>query len=107
MTETNATRAAGSSAPACSVCGSRKDGKYYSVGNVGITQVLPLCPKCKPNNTINTPRSDEALEMLKRMTAHVNTAMNAEGDTFGIQHNDVVDDLIEAETLIATPEEVK
>jgi hypothetical protein len=47
--QTQAALVAGSSAPACSVCRSTTHVEFYSVGNVGITQVLPLCRNCKPN----------------------------------------------------------
>ena len=33
----------------CSVCGSELNVQYYDVGNVGVSQMLPLCGEFKPN----------------------------------------------------------
>jgi hypothetical protein len=41
----------------CAVCGSKKGVDYHSVGNVGISQSLPLCESCKPN-AANEPCSE-------------------------------------------------
>ncbi len=36
----------------CAVCGSKRSVDYHNVGNVGISQSIPLCESCKPNKAI-------------------------------------------------------
>jgi len=46
----------------------------------------------------------DLLEALKALVIHMNTAFDAEGDTFGMGHNDAVDALQVAEAAIAKAE---
>lgn len=54
------------------------------------------CPDCVKDER------DNLLAALKTLVPYMDMAFNAEGDIFGVHHNDATDALSKAEALIAT-----
>lgn len=61
------------------------------------------CPDCVKDERNNLRKSNrEMLAALKALVPYMEMAFNAEGDTFGVHHNNATDALSAAEIIIAT-----